>query len=107
MWSTSFGETRLRGVDWRCSWRGSPAAGFDVLRAAGSVVRFIGEFRLDGFPSLRCFEELGQIGTTPATARARAETFAHLAGPAWLLDAKEVQHLSLGDVKAEAEFVVE
>jgi hypothetical protein len=53
------------------------------------------------------FEQLSQVRTTPTATRAGAEALAHLAGAAWLLHLQKVQHFSLGNVEAEAKFVVE
>ncbi len=52
-------------------------------------------------------EEFAQIGSAPAATGASAEAIAHLAGAAGFFDLQKVEHLSLGDVKAEAKFIVE
>ena len=52
-------------------------------------------------------EQLPQIRPAPAATGPRPEALAHLPHARRLLDADEVQHLPLGQVKTEAEFVVE
>ena len=52
------------------------------------------------------FPKLEQKRPAPPAAGSRAETLAHLAGDARPLDAQEVDHLALGNMKAEAEFFV-
>jgi hypothetical protein len=53
------------------------------------------------------FEQLLQKRPAPSAASPRAEAFRELALAARFLDAQKVNHLPLGDVEAEAEFVVE
>src|SRR5690349_10822649 len=52
-------------------------------------------------------EQLLQKRPAPAAAGPRAEAFTELRSPLGLLDANKVDHLALGDVKAEAELVVQ
>jgi len=94
----------------RCGAGGWDAAtGFDVLGTAGGVLGGVGEIGFGRSPLvfLRCLEQFSQVGTTPAAAGAGAEAIAHLAGALWFFDLQKVQRFSLGDVEAEAEFVVE
>jgi hypothetical protein len=47
------------------------------------------------------------MGTTPTATGARPETVAHLRGAARLFQPQKIQQLSLGNVKAETNFVIE
>lgn len=82
-------------------------AGFYILRAALSVLlrRRVGRVLACG--PLLLIEQVPQVGAAPAAAGAGAETLAELPWAARLRHADEVDHLALGDVEAEAEFVVE
>jgi hypothetical protein len=58
-------------------------------------------------PRLMGREHLRQIGPTPPAAGPGPKTLAHLGGAAGALQPQKVQQLPLGNVKAEANFVVE
>ena len=55
----------------------------------------------------RLIEQMRQVFPAPATTRAGAVALAQLAGTARLFNPQPVDHLTLADVKTEAEFVVE
>ena len=55
----------------------------------------------------RWLEHAAQVGAAPAAAGARTEAIGQLAGAARFLDADKIQQLPLGDMEAEANFVVE
>ena len=74
--------------------------------SAGGVLADVGQFRR-GFRSLLGrVEQLLQVRTAPTAAGARAKALAHLTRPLRLVHPQKVEHLSLGDVKAQAKFVV-
>ena len=94
-------------VDRRRSRRRRTATGSNIGRALSGIL-FGRRIELAGdAPFDRLVEEPRQIRSAPAAACARSKTFAQLPGPPRFLDPQKVQNLSLADVKAEADFVVE
>ena len=85
----------------------SAAAGADVAAAHLGVL--FGSWKIDGrFAAEDGFlEQPFQKWPAPAAAGACAKTFAELRGAFGFFDANEVDDFALGDVKAEAKFVVE
>ena len=98
----------VAGIVDRCCARRRCAAPF-VDVAAAELGVFGGGGKVFGRLAAgdRLLEQLLQKRPAPAAAGPRAETVAELRGPFRLLHAEVVDHLPLGDVKAETEFFIQ
>jgi hypothetical protein len=97
----------LLGLDRRGARRWRAAARLYVAASLASIICGRWQLRIDITFARGGLPELLQKRAAPPAAGARAEAFAHLTGALRPLDAKVIDHLALGDVKAEAEFFVE